>query len=343
MRPTFIARLVNGPLFDPILYVRMLNERRALLFDCGRFRGLADRELLAVETICISHAHMNHFMGFDEVLRTVLHREDPLLLIGPEGIAEKCLSKLRAYTWNLSGTYDLEIRILEVGREYLRTVSTRADTGFGLFSEDVSPRIGNRVAETPRYYVEAAVMDHGGIPCLGYALKETFHVNIRKGALEGKGYLPGPWIGELKVSILTGRLEENIPVTTNSGIAGMRAGDLKEEIVILSPGQAVAFVTDIAFTEDNLESLEAVAKGADTLFIEAFYLGELERDACEKGHLTAVQAGMIARRLHAGQAFPMHVSPRYHHRIDDIYGEMGIAKSGHPVHEFSDSARKLVT
>lgn len=328
MRPSFITRLVNGPLFDPVLYVRMLNERRALLFDCGRFRGMADRDLLAVEIICISHAHMDHFMGFDEVLRTVLHRGAPLSIIGPEGIVKKCLSKLHAYTWNLSGDYGLEIRISEVGEGCLRTVSARADTGFRLCSEEMSPRIGSTVIETARYNLEAAVMDHGGIPCLGYALKEPFHVNIRKGSLSKKGYVPGPWIGKLKEIILTGRLDEEVSVPTRSGISVMRAGDLKEELVIVTRGQSIAFVTDIAFTEKNLERLKAVADDVDTIFIEAFYLGELEREAGEKGHLTAAQAGVIARMLGVRQAFPMHVSPRYHDRVEDIYEEMGVGKSG---------------
>ncbi|MRR39072.1 MBL fold metallo-hydrolase, partial [bacterium] len=96
MRPSFLPRLVNGALFDPVVYVRILNEKRALMFDCGHFLSLSERELLAVEALCISHLHMDHFMGFDRVLRSILHRQAPLDIYGPDGIIEKTLAKLDA-------------------------------------------------------------------------------------------------------------------------------------------------------------------------------------------------------------------------------------------------------
>ncbi len=322
MRPSFVSRLVNGPFFDPVLYVRIANEKRAVMFDCGYFQTLADRELLALDTICISHAHMNHFMGFDSVLRTVLHRKEPLNVYGPEGIIRKVLSKLQSYTWNLSSDYALEIRIHEILPGQVNIARARAAAGFALCSEEVVPRTGALIAAAQRYFIEAVILDHAGIPCLGYALKEPFHINIRKGALTKKGYKAGTWLGKLKSCILAGNTGQILRVKTSSGDREIPAGELKEELVVITEGQSIAYVTDIAFTERNRSALAILGKGFGRLYIETFYLDELRGLALRRGHLTAAQAGKIAASMKAGQAFPMHVSPRFHDRMDEIFAEM---------------------
>ncbi len=322
MRPSFVPRLVNGPLFDPVLYVRIMNEKKALMFDCGYFQTMADRELLALDTICISHGHMNHFMGFDNVLRTILHRKEPLNIYGPEGIIRKVLSKLQAYTWNLSSGYALEIRIHEILPKQVNVARARADEGFTLSSEEVLPRTGAVIADSARYCLEAVILDHGDIPCLGYVLKEPCHINIRKGILTKKGYIAGPWLGRLKSCIFRGIPDEPVLVKTSSGMREIPAGELKAELVVVTKGQSIAYITDIACTGRNIRALDTLGKGIGSLFIETFYLDELRSLALEKGHLTAAQAGMIACSMKAKHVFPMHVSPRYHDRIDEISAEM---------------------
>lgn len=44
---------------------------------------------------------MDHFAGFDRLLRVCLHRTMPLHLIGPAGFADRVEHKLSAYTLNL--------------------------------------------------------------------------------------------------------------------------------------------------------------------------------------------------------------------------------------------------
>ncbi len=328
MRPSFLPRLVNGALFDPVVYVRIMNEKRALMFDCGHFLNLSERELLAVETLCISHLHMDHFMGFDRVLRSILHRQAPLDIYGPDGIIEKTLAKLTAYSWNLTRGYGLEIRVHEVMPGALRTVTARADEGFAASRETISAREGTCIADTPRYCLQAAILDHGGIPCLAYVLKEPFHINIKKGALEKEGYDVGEWIGRLKDALLTGRTRDEIPVSTSCGVFLVPAEELGRGLVIMTGGQSIGYVTDIACTEENLARLESLADRLDMLFIEAYYLEGMEEIARGRGHLTTSQAAMIARRFRAKRAFPMHISPRYHDRVEAVHREMGLLPGG---------------
>ena len=80
MTPQFHPSLVNDPFDDPGVYVDFLYERRALLFDLGDIRALSARKILRLSHIFVSHTHVDHFFGFDHVLRLCLGREKQLQL-----------------------------------------------------------------------------------------------------------------------------------------------------------------------------------------------------------------------------------------------------------------------
>jgi len=105
-RDTFDPTLVNDPFDDPGLYVDLVFERRALLFDLGDLGRLAPRKLLRVSDVFVTHLHMDHFAGFDQLLRRLLGREKTLGVYGYKGIIDAVEHKLRAYTWNLIEGYD---------------------------------------------------------------------------------------------------------------------------------------------------------------------------------------------------------------------------------------------
>ncbi len=85
MKPLFLPQLVNDPFGDPGLYVEYLFEKRSFLFDLGDLRALAPRKILRISDIFVSHTHMDHFVGFDQLLRISLGREKNLRLFGPPG------------------------------------------------------------------------------------------------------------------------------------------------------------------------------------------------------------------------------------------------------------------
>ncbi|MGC9324402.1 MAG: MBL fold metallo-hydrolase [Desulfomonilia bacterium] len=324
MRPTFLPRLVNGPLFDPVVYLKILNERISLLFDCGRIQGLANREVLSLNSIFISHMHMDHFIGMDQVLRIILHRDQPIHVYGPEGITEKMLSKLRAYSWNLTRHYLLEVIIHEIGPFAVLTTHSPAHSGFEVSSQECRETDTHRIAHHPRFFVDAAMLDHN-LACLCFVLKEPFHVNIRSDMIRKKGYRTGPWIGRFKECVLSGCLEEAIRVPMLRGEQDLRVNELMDELILTSPGQKIAYITDIRYSPENIDRIQKIAREPDVLFIEAYYLHECSDTAYEKGHLTAHQAGMIGKTLGAKRVVPMHVSPRYHHRMEEIHAELSRA------------------
>jgi ribonuclease Z len=76
------------------------------------------------------------------------------------------------------------------------------------------------------------------------------------------------------------------------------------------PGVRLVHVGDCASTK----GLEKVTQDTDALVIEATYQ-EHERDLAQKfGHLTAAQAGQLAKDTGVGQLFLTHISPRYRER-----------------------------
>jgi ribonuclease Z len=88
-------------------------------------------------------------------------------------------------------------------------------------------------------------------------------------------------------------------------------GNLKERAITVTPGQKIAYVVDAVHSPANAEKIIALAAGADTLFIEAMFQDRDSARAAARFHLTACQAGNLARRAGVRRMVPFHFSPRY--------------------------------
>ena len=75
--------LINGRTGDPALYIETLFEQRAILFDLGDITSLSPRKIRRLEHVFVSHAHIDHFFGFDRLLRVLVGRDKRIHLYGP--------------------------------------------------------------------------------------------------------------------------------------------------------------------------------------------------------------------------------------------------------------------
>src|SRR5215468_7345809 len=116
MRPLLHPTLVNGRSGDPALYIETLFERRAILFDLGDISALSPRKVHRLDYVFVSHAHIDHFIGFDRLLRGLVGREKKIALFGPSGFIDHVHHKLQAYRWNLVDSYlsDLVFVVTEI-------------------------------------------------------------------------------------------------------------------------------------------------------------------------------------------------------------------------------------
>jgi len=315
MASSFHAFLVNDLFGDPALYLSLPWERRALLFDLGDISALSAGRLLKITDVFVSHAHVDHFVGFDYLLRVLLGRPKGLRMYGPPGFIDHVEGKLRGYTWNLVEGYTLVLEVHEVYPNRVSTARFACPEGFVRRDDPTPHAFDGVVVDEPQFRVRVIHLDHR-IPCLGFALEETVHLNIDKARLDTLSLPVGPWLMDLKRAIRAGasdghviriawsererRIERKVPL-----------GDLRKEVVRISPGQKLAYVTDVVYSPENAEKITKLAWGADIFFCEAAYPERDRERAAARFHLTALQAGRLAAEAQVRHLSVFHFSPKY--------------------------------
>ena len=310
MRPSLHPSLVNGRSGDPALYIETLFERRAILFDLGDVSVLPPRKLLRLEYVFVSHAHVDHFIGFDHLLRLLIGRDTTVRLYGPEGFVDQVHHKLQAYRWNLVDRFenDLVFLVTELDSSLrANTARLRLKNGFAIEAVSESRMISNVLCDQPAFHVSTAMLEHG-TPCLAFAIEEAAHANVWKNRLKELGLPVGPWLRDLKRAVIARRPDDE-RVRIDDGQT-MRLGEIRSAVTI-TPGQKIGYVTDVADTAANREAIIDLVRNADLLFIEAPFASDDTALAAERAHLTTTAAGEIACRAGARRVEAFHFSSRY--------------------------------
>jgi ribonuclease Z len=200
MHGLFKPWLVNDAFGDPGLYVDFCDERRALLFDLGDISRLLPRHLMRLSHVFVTHTHMDHFSGFDHLLRVMLGRKAGIVMFGGPNFLAQIEHKLSAYTWNVVHRYEVELVIdareigVDGGGQRALFPSRRR------FVREAGPsfeRSDDVVHDEATFRVRGWFIDHD-IPCVPYVLEEKARVNVAKDRLSALGVSTGAWLRELR-------------------------------------------------------------------------------------------------------------------------------------------------
>jgi len=316
MKPLIHPRLLNSYFDDPCLFVRIMYEKRAILFDLGNIHSLKPSELYKITDVFVTHTHMDHFIGFDTLLRGILRREVPLNIYGPTSVLYCIQGKLRGYTWNLIEDYPTRINVFTFNGRYLTHSIFSAKNRFKKQTLSRSESNGLLLQNTI-FTVRAVKLDHS-IPCLAYSLEEKYHINIDKALLTSKGLSVGPWLNDFKKII-----REHADHDRQSVKIGDKDVQISEisDIARITRGQKISYATDIAITPKNIAGLIGLIKDSDIFFCEAYFLEKDRERAIERSHLTAKTAGATAKKAGVKKLELMHFSPKYSDCPDRVLDE----------------------
>lgn len=313
----YSAGLINDPFGDPGVYLGCKYRREAILFDIGDLHHLTPRQLLKIGSIFVSHTHMDHFIGFDQLLRLLLGRDKHLHVFGPSGFLTHLEHKLMAYAWNLVENYTNDFTIIATEASQEGMIVRRYECRKAFQPEVVA---GNRpfdglLAETEFFRVRGAILDHK-IPSLAFCFEERQHLNILKTVLDEMNLPTGAWLMTLKKHLVHGDNDET-PVRIHhrdqQGNCQETWRFLRElrPIVKVTKGLRIAYVADAVSSRENRAAILELIDKADILFIETPFLDEDAETAAKKYHLTAGQAGQLAKEAHVKRIVPFHFSPKY--------------------------------
>jgi ribonuclease Z len=179
------------------------------------------------------------------------------------------------------------------------------------------------------YRVRAVLVDHE-MPVMAYAIEEKAQVRVAVDRILAMGLATGAWLRTLKQAVLAGAPDDTVIDLAWVDARGAHAsratvGELRPLVLDTVPGRRIGYVTDLRFTEDNVERLQALLADVDLLHIECVFAQAECGHALRENHLTAPQAGAIAQRLRAKRVVPFHFSPRYRGREQDLRDELDAA------------------
>ena len=281
------------------------------LFDCGRVDYQA-KHVSKLENIFISHAHIDHLIGFDEIIAMKLYAAvKHLNIYGPEGITRQVMHRINSFTWNLVKPDALTLDVFEIiGQEVTQTTFSINGNMEGK-QVKTFPIENDIILLHKDYAVRRIQLDHG-IPSMGYAFEESAAVNISKEMMDARAFSPGPWIKQLKETF-----EGREDIEINVGGQVFRSTELFD-LLSENRGTKIVYVTDFLLDEKTRNILPVFARDADVLYCEASYKNEELELAQRNMHLTEGQAEEIARLSNAKQLVKFHFSDRYGEEANEV-------------------------
>lgn len=316
------ATLVAGVFGDPILHVRLRNQKRSFFFDLGDPASLSKKIAHQVEAIFLSHAHLDHIGGFIWFLRCRIGPFGACRIFGPKGTIQRIANFLEAIIWDRIEDLGPVFKVAEI--EGGRLKRAQLQPGKKVVVHPPKSMQNGIILTDDSFIIRAEICDHN-IPSVAYALEFTQEIRIRKDRLNALSLQPGPWLGSLKYSIAKNMPEAVITLPEGGEVS---AGELAKQLVIIRPGKKLVYAADMADTEANRRKMINFAQGAHTLFCEAAFSQADSMKAAATQHLTTIAAAHIARSAGVRYLVPFHFSKRYEFTPHVLYDELRAEAGG---------------
>lgn len=308
---SYELRFVNGLSGDPAVYLFFPTWTESLLLDLGGLEPLTNREILKVRHAFVSHCHIDHFIGFDRLLRVNVPHFRSVHVTGPEGFIENVRGKLNGYCWNLLEADQVAFTVQEVHAD---GSVIRADL---LSSEDFNPIREQREGPTHDGTVtvselsdgavmSAVVLDHG-TPSLAYRLDLPQRYRVKIEELDRIGIKAGAWIKDVQRAMNQKQVNSLIEIEGKEFMVADLAAAVMEEHL----KHSVGYVTDIVFNHENLQRARKLLKDVKVLICEASFRDTDVHRSFSKKHLSTRQAALLAAYVGAKRLEPFHFSGIY--------------------------------
>ena len=281
-----------------------------LLFDCGEgcLSGLALSDILAIDHLFFSHLHMDHVGGFDSFFRCNFSRQTrPNRIWGPPETANIVQHRFQGFLWNLHEEMPATWFVSDVHPGQVHSTRFELREAFAVAHDEGVRPYEKSLVEGDGFIVEAITMEHR-TPTLAYVIREKPRRNVDTSRLASLGLRPGPWLKLLKESSGTSDCVVIDGVTHSMN-------DLRKALLVETPGDSVAYLTDFLLDEPAMERLSDTLKGCGTIICEGQYRHADLALALKHFHTTTVLSATLAQRAGVRELVLFHLSDRY--QVDD--------------------------
>jgi ribonuclease Z len=277
-----------------------------LLFDCGHacLENVPYGEVLNIDHLFFSHLHMDHVGGFDVFFCSLFNRvSKPNQIWGPPGTRDTLHHRFRGFLWNLHNEMNAAWHVHDIFPATIASSRFELNEAFAAAHEEGEVVYHKTILDTPTYCVQAITMDHR-TPVIAYLVKEKNHFNINTERLTQLGLPPGPWLQQLKS---VEHPAEQVMIHDQPHSLAM----LRAELLVETPGDSVAYLTDFLLDETAMERLTHFLQGCHTIICEGQYRQADMSLAQRNYHMTTALSAQLAERVEAHQLVLIHLSRRY--------------------------------
>ena len=310
---------INELYQDPILFTGFENITDRILFDCGYMFSLPLKDIQRISSVFVSHTHFDHFIGFDHILRLCIEQDRVIELYGPEGFIEQVAGKLSGYSWNLCEDLGLDFVVREYNSSFYKEIVLKGNEAYKINSNKTSFSFSNILKDNDVYRVETALLDHK-ITSMAFSVIEKDFLKVKKEVLLDLGIKGGPWLGALREEFLSGSMDAAAVIEFPSARIFTKK-ELSDKLFTIKKGKKVSYVVDTIFSKDTENKILDLIKDSDEFYCECVFLEEDADKACLNHHLTAKQAGILARLGNVKKLIPIHMSKRYSNRYWELIKE----------------------